>query len=379
MKILITGDFYPSGRVVDLVHSNKIELLFGDFLQFISDSDLAITNLEAPLTNSINQIQKTGPNLKVPPHTADFLKSAGFNLVTLANNHIMDYGKEGLTDTLKVLNDTGLKFIGADTNKEKISNPFLLEKDKTKIAIINVCENEWSTLDFNGAGANAIDPISNYYQIKEVKRIVDKVIVITHGGHEYYNLPSPAMKKLFRFYIDCGADAVINSHTHCISGYEIYKNSPIFYSLGNFVFDDMNKINTAWTIGAAVRLEIRANEKIKFDYVTFNQCNDEPVISIHDSERTEKIKKHIHSLNTIISNDEILKKEFNIFIEKRKKLYRSYLEPHSYKIIGYLQRLKLFPSLWNIKKKKYLYNLIRTESHREILINLLEKDVSNSQ
>jgi poly-gamma-glutamate capsule biosynthesis protein CapA/YwtB (metallophosphatase superfamily) len=76
-----------------------------------------------------------------------------------------------------------------------------------------------------------MDIIDNANQIKEAKATHDKVIVIVHGGHEYYNLPSPRMQKQYRFYADQGADFVVGHHTHCISGYEVYNGVPIYYSL----------------------------------------------------------------------------------------------------------------------------------------------------
>lgn len=379
MKILITGDFYPSGRIADLVHSNKIEYLFGDFLQFISSSDLVITNLEAPLTNSSNPIQKTGPNIKAPIATADFLRLAGFNLVTLANNHVMDFGKAGLSDTIDALRKQKMNFIGAGLNETEIKEPFIFEKDGIKVGILNFCENEWSTADFGGAGANPIDPINNYYSIKDLKKKVDVLLVITHGGHEYYNLPSPDIQKLLRFYIDAGANAVINHHPHFISGFEIYKSYPIFYSLGNFVFDKGDVKNPLWNSGAATNLIINKNEPIKFEYITFDQCSDEPVIRLHDIEKRKQIKNYIDNLNEIIINNSLLKEEFIKHIKAKERLYRYYIEPHSSRILGFLQNKKLFPSLWNAKKKKYLYNLIRAEFHRELVIKILGQDVSNTQ
>ena len=106
-------------------------------------------------------------------------------------------------------------------------------KGDVNIAVLNFAENEWSTASSDKPGANPINPISNFNSINITKESVDIVIVITHGGHEMYRLPSPRMKELYRFYIDAGADIVINHHTHCTSGYEKYNGKFIFYSIGN--------------------------------------------------------------------------------------------------------------------------------------------------
>ena len=123
-----------------------------------------------------------------------------------------------------------------------------LEKDGLKIAIINFCENEWSIAEAGSPGANPMDIIDNASQIKSAKESHDKVIVIVHGGHEYYNLPSPRMQKQYHFYADQGADIFVGHHTHCISGNEVYKGVPIYYSLGNFLFT-MNNSNNEWYTG----------------------------------------------------------------------------------------------------------------------------------
>src|SRR5690606_22347516 len=102
---------------------------------------------------------------------------------------------------------------------------------------------------------NPIDIIDNVKQINEARGIADYVFVIVHGGHEFFNLPSPRMQKLYRFYAEQGADIVIGHHTHCIGGYETYKGVPIYYSLGNFLFTKQNPYED-WYLGLVLEVEI---------------------------------------------------------------------------------------------------------------------------
>ena len=125
-----------------------------------------------------------------------------------------------------------------------------------KIAILNFCENEWSIAEDDSPGANPMDIIDNTNHIREAKASHDKVIVIVHGGHEYYNLPSPRMQKQYRFYADQDADIVVGHNTHCISGSEMYKGVPIYYSLGNFLFTGRSTIEN-WYYGLVLELEIK--------------------------------------------------------------------------------------------------------------------------
>jgi poly-gamma-glutamate synthesis protein (capsule biosynthesis protein) len=111
VKIFISGDFCPARRAVDLLRQdNAAKSVFGDFCEIIQDADISITNLECPLTRSNDGIKKIGPNLKAPSEIATLLESAGFDLVTLANNHIYDYGQQGLCDTLEALQRAHLSY-----------------------------------------------------------------------------------------------------------------------------------------------------------------------------------------------------------------------------------------------------------------------------
>ena len=114
IKILITGDYCPIGRNSFTIQQEQFATLFGGFENYSKSVDLAITNLECPLTTSNHPIKKTGPNIKSTLDGILPLKYAGFGLVTLANNHIMDYGAEGLESTMAVCNKEGINFVGAE-------------------------------------------------------------------------------------------------------------------------------------------------------------------------------------------------------------------------------------------------------------------------
>jgi poly-gamma-glutamate synthesis protein (capsule biosynthesis protein) len=241
-----------------------------------------------------------------------------------------------------------------------------------KIAFLNFAENEWSTTFGDKAGANPIDPVLNYNQIVEAKSIADKVIVICHGGHEMYNLPSPRMKKLFRFYVDSGADAIVNHHTHVMSGYEVYKGAPIFYSLGNFLFDSPHQRKAKWNKGMSLVLEI-SEKSISFKIYTFSQCDNAPVLILHKGITAQEVVKEIELLNLTIADDTLLEKSFNKYVKENIKQYSYYIEPHGNRYLNALRNRNLFPSLWSKQKKLYLLNLIRCESHRDVLLSMLSK------
>lgn len=208
MKILITGDLVINREYIKSNISDAVISLF-------NQSDLNIVNLEAPVTNSTSKILKTGPHLKSDKDsTLDILKALDIDVVTLANNHVMDYDEEGVANTLEFCKENNINTVGAGMNLREASQTLYLDSDEGKIAIINFAENEWASATDETAGAHPMDIIDNAKQIKNAKEKADFVFVIVHGGHEYYNLPSPRMQKQYRFYAEQGADIVVGHHTH---------------------------------------------------------------------------------------------------------------------------------------------------------------------
>ena len=291
----------------------------------------SLTNLESPLIDDGIPIPKTGPNLKSPIESVEALKFAGFDMVTLANNHMMDYGADGLYSTISTCENNGIRCIGAGRNLIEASKICYFERKGKTIAFINCCENEWSTTNCDKLGCNPLNEVNIYYQIQEAKANADFVILIIHGGHETYELPSPRMKKLYRWFIDLGVDAVIGHHTHCYSGPEFYNNKPIVYSLGNFIFD--NKIRDAsWNYGAFAVLSLYA-DRVKIELLPFEQCNKQVGVCLLKSYEVEQWINDDIQRNNIIQDDIKLEEEFNAFCKKSERQYKSYLEPNKNKYI----------------------------------------------
>ena len=377
MKIIITGDFFPGLRMIPELAQPPQELL-GDFYDILSEADLAIVNLEAPLTFSNKPIAKTGPAIKGEAQASIFLKEANFGLTTLANNHILDYGVVGLKDTLQILKKNELNWVGAGLSDTKAKTPYIFQKHQKKLAVLNFSENEWSTTHGNYPGANPIDAVANFAAIQKAKKEADYVLVITHGGHELYQLPSPRMKSLFRFFIDAGSDVVINHHPHCISGYEEYAGGLIFYSIGNFLFDHRYYRQNIWNKGVAVELKWSNNNNLSFQLLHFNQSGNKKMFSLCGRKENEQRNQELSLLNNKINDDFLLKKNFANWANSRTKQYKAYIEPHSNRYVQALQNRTLLPSLWSKRKKLYLLNLIRCEAHRDILKFLLENEISDS-
>jgi len=373
--LLIVGDFSPQGRLAS-IHAMSPTDEFVDFHEKLANSDLAILNLEAPLCRPTSPIVKTGPALHGAPETAEFIAASGFDLACLANNHIMDYGSDGLSQTIASLERRQVAWTGAGLDYATASQPFIRISQGRPIAILNFAENEWSTTYDRKPGACPIDPIRNYQAINECRQVADTVIVICHGGHEHFSLPSPRMQELFRFYVDAGADAVVNHHPHCQSGYEVYKSAPIFYSVGNFLFDSQQRCSGPWTEGLAVELMLDG-DAVDFRLHHFNQCADGTLFEVVDQQKASQRNFRVQELNKIIDNPKALAGSFSKLVAERDRLYEAYLEPRLPRLIGAAQRRGWLPSLITKRHRTLLLNLIRCEAHREILIELLKRDVGN--
>lgn len=371
LKLLFAGDFCAQGRNEPLVARQDIDGIFGGLLNEINRSDLTVVDLEAPLVSGGQQRPKTGPHLLAPPASASVLAKAGVGLLVMANNHIMDYEEEGLSQTLEVCHRAGLSTTGVGKSLAEARKPFSRELGGRKVAIINVTENEWSNAEPGRAGANPADPVMNYQDIKLAAASHDVVIIVYHGGNEHYALPSPRLKALFRFYVDAGATAVIAHHTHVVSGYEVYHGAPIFYGLGNLLFDWPGKRNDPWNIGLAVRLVI--GQTVRFDLVPFRQSDETPGIQLLEDPEKMNMLNRIEELNHVIQDDAKLADAFNRYCTERDFVYTYYLEPYRNRVLSFLRRRGMLPGFLSPARKRLYLNIIRCEAHRDVLLHALKK------
>lgn len=371
ISIGFTGDFCPWRRVQDAYLSNNWRPLFITVQPFFETNDLNVLDLECPLTKVGNQIKKTGPHIKANPDTVEILNYLNCKVVATANNHFKDYGPEGMNETYEALKKNEIDWFGSGNSFEEASKTYCWEKENLKFALINVAENEWTTTHDEAPGCHPIDLVNVFNQIQEAKKSADFITVITHGGHEHYELPSPRMKKWYRFFVDAGANAVIGHHTHIISGYEVYKESPIFYSLGNFCFDWEGLQNGTWNKGMMVRLQFKKNQPVHFELEFINHNNENAGVYLMNEEQKNETLAHVRKLNETISDDKKLKEAFEGYVKTWKPVMNAWLQPYKGKYLPSLYKKGLLPSIISENKKLLYTNLIQCESHRDILLNAI--------
>jgi poly-gamma-glutamate synthesis protein (capsule biosynthesis protein) len=164
----------------------------------------------------------------------------GIDVVSLANNHILDYGEEALLDTLDTLSNSPVVYGGAGRNIEEAKEVKYIEKENKKVAFICpsrvIPVSEWGATSDRPGLLTTYDPKMTIEQIELAENNADYTVVYVHWGLEHKEMPEEYQKTMAKQYIDAGADVVMGCHTHCLQGVEIYNGKPIVYSLGNFLF-----------------------------------------------------------------------------------------------------------------------------------------------
>lgn len=372
MKILIAGDFVPQERVLKRIYEKDYYSVFEELKPYIETCDYSILNLEAPIVSKSTMaepIHKVGPSLSVPVETAYVIRDAGFNCVTLANNHILDFGGNVLLDTLRILDENCLFHVGAGRNLDEASKVLFLKNGIQTISIVNFCEREFSVAEKDSPGAFPMDMVKNYRQVQYAKQNSDFVIVIVHGGHELYRLPSPRMKEYYRFLVDAGSDAVVNHHQHCSSGYEVYSGKPIFYGLGNLCFDTSARRYSSWNYGYFVILSIGAD--ISFEVVPYSQCLEKPVVRILNGEELSSFTKEIKDLNSIIEDDEELESSFGDYVKSKQSEMFFRLSRYNGKVLRSMFHHHLLPRRPGKNRALKMLNLLECESQRDLVTRTL--------
>jgi len=364
LLLFVSGDFCPAALPVSALPTQaEIPTVFGDLYEIIRDSDWAITNLECPLTLSGREIEKIGPPLKAHPDTARVLKSAGFDMVTLANNHIFDYGQTGLVDTLVSLQDKGMAYVGAGRDLNEARKTFFITLKGIRLAIINVAEIEFSCANAQHGGANAMDLIDNIHQIQEAHNKVDHILLIIHGGHEYYHYPSPETMRRYRFYAESGVSAIIAHHTHCIGGCELHRGVPIFYSLGNFLFPSPHKDRPAcWYEGYAVLLRLGVGD-VTYEILPYEQCNNRRLRI--DTTRRNILLEKIHSISQTLNDDNATKVKWKAFVADRTDYYLTNTVGMGRFQARVLKKLGLLHCFYRRRQLNAIQQIIRCEAHKE--------------
>lgn len=355
IKLLFAGDFCSE-------FPNKIEL--SDSIRNLFNScDIQLLNFEGPLAKGKLNI----PNNTVLPQSSNspnWCEEVGFNIVSLSNNHSLDYSAEGLLETKKKFENSTTLGVG---DWEEAHGVKFVDIDGIRLGFIAGTSCDFSALkdkwtDFNKTGCAWINSSEINNQIRENKDKCDYLFVIAHGGLEYMDIPLPEWRDRYRELIDLGVDGVIGGHPHVPQGVEIYKKKPIFYSLGNFYFDNF-KINKPdfWDNGIFAVIEIENNIITQKTIPTIRKGH---LIDIDASKETEQ---HLLDISSVLTDDNRYMQQVN------KEVLRLYPKYESWLLCGFnaLEVKFNLRSLYRILKRVLLF---RSKPNYKIAMHQLRED-----
>lgn len=237
MKINILPEIIFPSEHDDFFIKCRLEDVFDDTaLGIIRSADINIINLECVLTNKEKSREKWGSHLKASVFNVNFLKLIPNLIVNISNNHILDYGIDGLKDTTDILGKNGIDYVGSSDKYEQ--KPFITKKN---IGIYACCEHD--SYSYNDSSfVSLLDMADVTGTIAKNKIQCDKIICLYHGGREFYPYPSPKLRKRLCQIADAGADVIVCQHNHCVSCEENYKSSDIIYGQGTLMWGNREEI-----------------------------------------------------------------------------------------------------------------------------------------
>jgi poly-gamma-glutamate synthesis protein (capsule biosynthesis protein) len=212
----------------------------------IQKADIAFANLEDPISSRGVDQKNTIP-LRANPKVAEGLRYAGFDVLSVANNHIWDWGSDALQDTLDLVHQVGIATIGAGHNEDEANAPFITTVHGTKIAYLGYTPFFSGNFEAHGdaPGTSHFDVAKIKQTIQALRSQVDVIVVSLHWGDEFHAHANDFQRTTAHALVDAGADLIIGHHPHVIEEVEQYKKGWIAYSLGNFVFDQVNATSTS--------------------------------------------------------------------------------------------------------------------------------------
>lgn len=324
VSLIAVGDLSYSRGVEGIIRQkNDMNYPLRAVSEYIENSDLAFANLETPLIEGA-KIPLNSMLFRSDPDTALALRLAGFSVVSLANNHSMNFREKGLADTLTALRNAGIRAAGAGVSEKEAYAPVYLDREGIRFAFLAYVDpslvKDSDKATATASGVALMDDDFMKAEVKQAKRSADFVIVSMHAGTEYSNSTSPVQIEFARAAIDAGADLIIGQHPHVVQPIEKYQGKYIFYSLGNFVFDQVQSKNTREGLMIKVYFSKKEITKILLLPV-FSEKYAQPMIADGQERDSvlEKIKYFTTKQDVYSSSDGIhyRKKTRDVIVAKR--------------------------------------------------------------
>jgi poly-gamma-glutamate synthesis protein (capsule biosynthesis protein) len=343
----------------------------------VAGADCSLVNLEAPVRCDAAPAAKFGPTLDQHPDAPAALADAGFDAVTLANNHLMDYGTAGLEATQSACQAAALATVGAGADHDAALEPLVRSVAGVEVATVSVCEREFGVARDEEPGTAWQRHPTVTERIAAAAADCDVVVVVSHGGIESVPLPPPTRRERCRAFVDAGADAVVGHHPHVPQGWEVYDGAPILFSLGNFAFE-MPDPASRW--GLAAELRFGGDRIASIDLVPV-ELVDGTVSALGLRRDRDAHLAHIERLADITADEAAHLAHWQEMAEQ------AFLDRHSHTLRqgagGTLEGLVAHPTayvrqdgMWDAEARgaelRGLLNVLRNESHHDVVRTALE-------
>jgi poly-gamma-glutamate synthesis protein (capsule biosynthesis protein) len=263
--VIAVGDIMLTGSARPVLKKKGYSHSFQDahVSVLIKKGDVAVANLEYPVTLEGEAFKNKQYVYRGEPESMRAIKMAGFDMLSIANNHIMDYGEKGLLSTIDNCRKNSLICCGAGADLEQSRKPGVLKKNGITYALLSYSmtypNQYWATSKTAGVTYGEKSAVEE--DIRQIREKADVVMVSFHWGAELMESPREYQIRMAHFAIDSGADMVLGHHPHIPQGIEIYNGKPIFYSLGNFAFGSNSK-NTVISFAAEIIMKGRDVSKV---------------------------------------------------------------------------------------------------------------------
>ncbi|HVH08231.1 MAG TPA: CapA family protein [Gemmatimonadales bacterium] len=248
LSLIAVGDIMLAGRAQPVLGERGPDHPFVAVLPLLRRAPIVLGNLEGPFA-LVARRERRNHSYRVDPGLAHALKRAGINVVTLANNHLLDCGRAGVLETLAALEQAGVAAVGAGVNERAAHRPVICVANGQRVGVLGYYWNRRCAARAGLPGSAMDPPDALAADIPALRALVDRVVVTFHWGVPYEREPAPEVRTKARFAIDCGADVVIGHHPHIVQPAEVYRERPILYSVGNFAFGSGNSRAEGLVVG----------------------------------------------------------------------------------------------------------------------------------
>lgn len=305
VSLVFTGDIYLSPYIQENYDRGGIgEIIGADVWDELTNADILMVNEEFPFGTGGTPAEDKQFTFRVDPRYSQIFTELGVDVVTLANNHVLDYGTEVLMQTFQVLKEKGISYTGAGQNKEEAKALITIEAGGRTFGFLAASRvipvSEWNIDNRQPGVFTTYDNTALVEEIQKARAKCDFLTVYAHWGIERNTTPEEYQKELAHSYVDAGADLVIGSHPHVLQGVESYKDRMIFYSLGNFMFNQ--SIESTMIVKVTV-----SEEQVRYQVIPLMASGAKTI----RSEDTKNFEQTLEALSYGVSirQGEIIKKE----------------------------------------------------------------------